>query len=91
MTCDLVAPVVVPADVPVAVERHDEEVRDSRNVSEHEAPQIPELEGGRGVSRSDQPSEADRTRHDLILLLHVPWCTIYCRVTQLSTPSCCDP
>ena len=40
MTCDLVAP-VVPIAVPAASETHDEEMGDSRNVSECEAPQIP--------------------------------------------------
>ena len=39
-TCDLVAP-VVPIAVPVASETHDEEMGDSRIVSECEAPQIP--------------------------------------------------
>ena len=50
-TCNLVAP-VVPTEVPVAVETRDEEMRDSANLSEDEAPQIPVLEGARGVSRS---------------------------------------
>ena len=76
-TCDLVAP-VVPTEVPVAVETRDEEMRDSANLSEDEAPQIPVLEGARGVSRSKQPSEADRCRHELSHLPHVPWCTICC-------------
>ena len=49
MTCHLVAP-VVPIEVPEAVETHDEEMRDSRNVSEYEAPQIPVLERARGVN-----------------------------------------
>ena len=53
MTCDLVAP-VVPTEVPVGVQTRDEEVRDSGNVSEYEAPHIPVLEGTRGVSRSKQ-------------------------------------
>ena len=44
MKCDLVAP-VVPIAVPVSNEAGDEEMRESRNVSECEAVQIPVLGG----------------------------------------------
>ena len=63
MTCDLVPP-FVPVAVPVASETHDEEMGDSRNVSECEAPQIPVLEGAREVNRSKQPLESERRRHE---------------------------
>ena len=74
MTCDLVAP-VVPTEVPVAVKTRVEEMRNSGNFSECEAPHTLVLEGARGVNRSEQPSEADGRRHELSHLLHVPWCT----------------
>ena len=61
MKCDLVAPVV-----PIA----DEEMRDSRNVSECEAAQIP-------------PAESERRRHELSPFPHVPWCTICCRARTI--------
>ena len=78
MKCDLAAP-VVPIAVPVSSEVGDEETRDSRNVSECEAPQIPVLEGAREVNRSKQPTESERRRQGLSHLLYVPWCTICCR------------
>ena len=74
MTCDLVAS-VVPTEVPAAAETRDEEMRDSGNLSENDAPQIPVL-GARGVNRLKQPSETDRRRHETRHLPHVPWCTI---------------
>ena len=49
MKCDLVAPGVSIA-VPVSIEAGDEEMRESRNVSECEAPQIPVLEEAREVN-----------------------------------------
>ena len=57
MKCDLVAP-VVPIAVPVSSDAGDEEMRDSRNVSESEAAQIPVLGGAREVNRSKQPTES---------------------------------
>ena len=77
MKCDLVAP-VVPIAVPVLSEAGDEEMRDSRNVSECEAAQIPVLGRAREVNRSKQPTESERRRHELSHLPHVPWCTICC-------------
>ena len=85
MKCDLVAP-VVPIAVPVSSEASDEEMRESRNVSECEAPQIPVLEGAREVNRSKQPTESERRRHELSQLPHVPWCTICCRARTLDDP-----
>ena len=82
MTCDLVAP-VVPTEVPVAVETRDEEMRDSGSLSEYEAPQIPVLEGARGVHRLTQPSEASRRGHELSRLPHVLWCTSCCRARTI--------
>ena len=70
---------VVPIAVPVSSEAGDEEMRDSRNVSECEAAQIPVLGGAREVNRSKQPTEYERRRHELSYLAHVPWCTICCR------------
>ena len=57
MKCDSVAP-VVPIAVPVSSEAGDEEMRDSRDVSECEAAQIPVLEGAREVNRSKQATES---------------------------------
>ena len=51
MICDLVAP-LVSTEVPVTLETRHEDMRDSRNLSEYEAPKIPVLEGTRGVNRS---------------------------------------
>ena len=82
MKCDLVAP-VVPIAVPVSREAGDEEMRDSRNVSECEAAQIPVLGGAREVNRSKQPTESERRRHELSHLPHVPWCTICCRARTI--------
>ena len=82
MKCDLVAP-VVPNAVPVSSEAGDEEMRESRNVSECEAPQISVLEGARGVNRSKQPTESERRRHELSHLLHAPWCMICCRARTI--------
>ena len=82
VTFDLVAP-VVPTEVPAAVETRDEEMRDSGNLSEYDAPHILELEGARGVNRSKQPSEADRRRHELP---QFPWCTICCRARTVDDP-----
>ena len=82
MKCDLVAP-VVPIAVPVLSEAGDEEMRDSRNVSESEAAHIPVLGGAREVNRSKQPTESSRRRHDLSHLPHVPWCTICCRARTI--------
>ena len=82
MKCDLVAP-VVPIAVPVSSEAGDEEMRESRNVSECEAPQIPVLEGAREVNRSKQPTESERRRHELSHPPHVPWCTICCRARTI--------
>ena len=82
MKCDLVAP-VVPIAVPMSSEAGDEEMRESRNVSECEAPQIPVLEGAREVNRSKQPTESERRRHELSHLPHVPWCTICCRARTI--------
>ena len=62
--CDLVAS-VVPTAVPVSSEAGDEEMRDSRNVSECEAAHSPVLEGAREVNRSKQPTESERRRHEL--------------------------
>ena len=76
--CNLVAS-VVPIAVPVPSEVGDEEMRESRNVSECEAPQIPVLEGARKVNRSKQPTESERRRHEPSHLPYVPWCTICCR------------
>ena len=76
MKCDLVVP-VVPVAVPVSCGAGDE-MRDSRNVSECEAAQIPVLGGAREVNRSKQPTESERRRHELSHLPHVPWCTICC-------------
>ena len=78
MKCDLVAP-VVPIAVPVSSEAGDEEMRDSRNVSECEAAQIPVLGGAREVNRSKEPTESERRRYELSHLRHVPWCPICCR------------
>ena len=64
MKCDLVAP-VVPIAVPVSSEAGDEEMQDSRNVSECEGAQIPVLGGGCEVNRSKQPTESERRRHEL--------------------------
>ena len=58
MKYDLVTP-VVPIAVPVSSEAGDEEMRESRNVSECEAPQIPVLERAREVNRS---KKTDRIR-----------------------------
>ena len=87
MTWDLVAP-VVPTEVPAAVGTRDEDMRDPGNSqsSEYEAPQIPVLEGVRGESRSKQPSEADRRRHELSHMPHVQWCTICCRARTSDDP-----
>ena len=85
MACDVVAS-FVPTGVPEAVETRDEEMRDSGNSSEYEAPKIPVLEGARGVNRSKQSSEADRRRHELSHLPHVPWCTICCRARTIDDP-----
>ena len=82
MKCDLVAP-VVPIAVPVSSEAGDEDVRESRNVSECEAPQVPVLEGACEVNRSIQPTESERRRHELSHLPHVPWCTICCRARTM--------
>ena len=73
MTCDLVAP-VVPTEVPVTVETRDEEMRDSGNShsSENDALRIPVLEGVCGVSRSKEPSEAGKRKHELSHLPQVP-------------------
>ena len=79
---DLVAP-VVPIAVPVSNETGDEEMRESRNVPECEAPQIPVLEGAREVNRSKQPTESERRRRELSHLPHVPWCTICCRARTI--------
>ena len=57
----------------------DEEIRESRNVSECEAV----LEGAREVNRSKQPTESERRRHELRHLPHVPWCTICCRARTI--------
>ena len=81
----LVAP-VVPIAVPVSSEEGDEEMRDSRNVSEREAAQIPVLGGAREVNRSKQPTESERRRHELSHFPHVPWCTICCRGRTLDDP-----
>ena len=80
--CDLVAP-VVPVAVPVSSEAGGEEMRDSRNVSECEAAQIPVLDGAREVNRSQQPTESERRRHELSRLPNVPWCTICCRARTI--------
>ena len=69
----------VASSLPVSSEAGDEEMRDSRNVSECDAAQIPVLEGARDVNRSKQPTESERRRHELSHLPHVPWCTICCR------------
>ena len=82
MKCNLVAPVVLVA-VPVSSEAGDEEMRDSRNVSECEAAQIPVLGGAREVNRSKQPTESERRRHELSPLPHVPWCTICFRARTI--------
>ena len=82
MKCDLVAP-VVPIAVPVSNEARDEEMRESRNVSECEAAQIPVLGGPREVNRSKQPTESERRRHELSHLPYVPWCTICCRARTI--------
>ena len=70
---------VVPIAVPVSREAGDEEMRDSRNVSECEAARIPVLGGAREVNRSKRPTESERRRLELSYLPHVPWCTICCR------------
>ena len=63
-------------------EAGDEEMRDSRNVSECEAAQIPVL-GAREVNRSKQPTESERRRYELSHLPHVPWCTMCCRARTI--------
>ena len=78
MKCDLVAP-VVPIAVSVSSAAGDEEMDDSRNVSECEVAQIPVSAEAREVNRSKQPTESERRRHELSHLPHVPWCTICCR------------
>ena len=82
MKCDLVAP-VVPIAIQVSSEAGDEEMRDSRNVSECEAAQTPVLGGAREANRSKQPTESERRRHELSHLPHVPWCTICCRARTI--------
>ena len=82
MKCDLVAP-VVPIAVPVSSEAGGEEMRESRNVSGCDAPQIPVLEGAREVNRSKQPTESEKRRNELSHLPHVPWCTICCRARTI--------
>ena len=82
MKCDLVAP-VVPIAVPVSSKAGDEEMRESRNVSECEAPQIQVLEGAREVNSSKQSTEPERRRHELSHLPYVPWCTICCRARTI--------
>ena len=82
MKCHLVAP-VVPIAVTVSSEAGDEELRDSRNVSEFEAAKIPVLGGAREVNRSTQPTESERRRHGLCHLPHVLWCTICYRARTI--------
>ena len=82
MKSDVVAR-VVPVAVPVSSEASDEEMRDSRNVSECEEAQIPVLGGAREVNRSKQPTESERRKHGLSHLPHVPWCTICCRARTI--------
>ena len=82
MKYDLVAP-DVPIAVPVSSEAGDEEMRDSRNVSECEAAPIPVLGGVREVNRSKQPTESERRRHELSHVPHVPWCMICCRAPTI--------
>ena len=60
-----------------------DEMRDSRNVSECGAAQIPKLGGAREVNRSKQSTESERQRHELSHLPHVPWSTIYCRARTI--------
>ena len=74
MTCDLVAP-VVPTEVPVAVEKRDEEMRDSGNLSEYEAPQILVLEGARGVTDQNnlqKPADVDTNSVACLMFLGAP-------------------
>ena len=85
MMCDFVT-LVVPILVPVASGTGDEEMGDSRNVSECQAPQIQVLEGAREVSGPKQPSEAGRRGRELSHLPHVPWCTSRCRVRTIEDP-----
>ena len=61
MKCDLVAP-VVPIAVPVSSEAGAEEMRDSRNVSECEAAQIPVLGRAREVNRSKTTDRIRETK-----------------------------
>ena len=74
---------VAPIEVPVSSEASDEEMRDSRIVSECEAAQIPVLGGAREVNRSKKPTESERRRHELSHFPHVPWCTIRCRARTI--------
>ena len=54
--CDVVA-VVVPIEMPSAVEPQDEYRRGSGNLADFDALQIPVCDGAREVHRSSQPSD----------------------------------